>query len=171
MGMTDLGSLSVGGIVPAAVSASAAIKIACGIAAPNVSAQISAMVGFTPKLAFSFADQLSVALQIVNDLQIAIAVGLPALSLSAQVSLGVSVSATLNANLTLIQAQLDVSLALDLELAAAGVRLLTYAGAQNAMGSALTTALGSDATAVNGLVLVATSPAAWAAMQTVFKTS
>lgn len=169
--ITDLGSLTLGVVVPGAASAAVAIDVACGIAAPNVSAQLEALASFTPSAGLSLAAQLSIAQSIVTNIQASIALGIEPPSLADQVAAAAAIIAQLEAQLATVEAQAAIGVALAGLLATGGVRLLRYDGPQNAFGAELSAALGADPTSCNALVLLTTSGAAWTAMQGVFKTS
>ncbi|WP_438041452.1 hypothetical protein [Sorangium sp. So ce128] len=169
--ISDLGSLTLGAVVPAAAGAAAAIDVACDIAAPNVSAQLTALASFTPTASLSLAAQLEIAQSIVSNLQASIALGIEPPSLAEQAAAAAAIISQLEGMFATVQAQAEIGAALEAQLAVGGVRLLAFAGAQSALGGELAAALGPDATAAHALVLVTTSSSAWAAMQGVFTTS
>jgi hypothetical protein len=169
--ITDLGSHTLAEIVPAAADATAAIEVTADIAAPNVSAQLTALASFTPSVTLSLADQLAQAQAIVASIQAAITAGITPPSLDVQVALAAAAVAALQAKLEAIQVQVDFAAALGELLATGDVRLLAFSGAQNDLGSELAAELGGDATSAHALVLVTTSGASWTAMQGVFKTA
>lgn len=169
--ITDLGSLTLGVVVPGAASAAVAIDVACGIAAPNVSAQLEALASFTPSAGLSLAAQLSIAQSIVTNIQASIALGIEPPSLADQVAAAAAIIAQLQAQLVTVEAQAAIGVALAGLLATGGVRLLTYAGAVEDLGPEVAEWLGADPASCNALVLIATSGGTWAAMQGVFKTS
>lgn len=169
--ITDLGSATLAVTVPGAAGAAAAIGVACGIAAPDVTAQLSALASFTPTVSLSFAAQLDIAASIVSNINAAIAAGITPPSLDAQIALSVDIIADLQAKLALIEAQAAIGIALGSLLATAGVRTLTYSGPQDDFGAELAAELGAPTTSCNALVLLTTSGAAWTAMQTLFRAS
>ncbi|WP_437647875.1 hypothetical protein [Sorangium sp. So ce362] len=169
--ITDLGSLTLGAVVPGAAAAAAATVVACDVAAPDVSGQLTALASFAPVAELSFAAQLEIAQSIVANIQEAITLGLTPPSLSLQAEIAADITADLTAKLGTIEAQVAIAAALQALLATGGVRLLRFAGAQNAFGGELGTALGGAATNANALVLLTTSGAAWSAVQGVLKTS
>ncbi|XXX73874.1 hypothetical protein WMF30_40130 [Sorangium sp. So ce134] len=169
--ITDYGSLTLAVVVPAAAEAMAAIDVACGVAAPNVSAQLTALASFTPSAGLTLAQQLEIAQAIVSNIQNAISLGLESPSLEAQVAAAAAITADLQAQLLTVQAQLDIAVVLQGLLATAGVRLLKYVGPQNAFGAELAAELGPAATATYALVLLTNGGDAWTSMQGVFKTS
>lgn len=169
--ITDLGTASIAVAVPGALDASVAIGVACGIAAPNVDAQLTALASFTPSLNLSFVAQLDIAASIATNINGAITAGIAPPSLDAQIDLSLDIIADLQATLLLIQAQAAIGIALGDLLATGGLRLLTYSGPQDDFGGELATELGAPTTSCNALVLLTTSGATWTAMQGIFKTS
>lgn len=166
--ITDHGTATLAVAVPGAAGAAVAIDVACGIAAPDVTAQLAALASFTPTLSLSFAAQLDIATDILTNINAAIAAGITPPSLDAQVSLSLDIIADLQAKLLSIQAQAAIGIALSDLLATAGVRVLTYAGPQDDFGSELATELGGATTSSNAVVLLTSSGAAWTAMQSLF---
>jgi hypothetical protein len=173
MSLVPLGSLSLAVAVPGAASANASLAISNGVAAPNVSAQISAVASFSPSVTPDFAAQLAMAEAIVANIEAAIAAlpPIPILSLSAQVDLALAVKADLLATLAIINAQVTIQAQIAALLAVAGVVAYAWDGANNALGPALTTELGGGATHSNALILYTTSGTTWTGMQSFFKTT
>lgn len=169
--ITDLGSLTLAAVVPAAAAAAVAINVSCGIAAPNVSAQLTALLSFSATVSLSLAAQLDLVAAITANLQAAITLGLTPPTLSAQLDAAIALKLTLEGFLLSIQAQLAIAVALQALLATGGVRLLKYSGPQNTFDTELGTALGSSSASCNALVLLTTTSASWTAVQGVFKTS
>jgi hypothetical protein len=169
--ITDLGSMTIAAIVPAAADATAAIDVSTGIAAPDVSAQLTALASFTPSASLSLADQLTIAQSIVTNIQAAITAGITPPSLSLQAAVAAEIITALQAKLATIEAQVDFSVALQALLATGSVRLLVFSGDQDDFGAELATELGAPTTICNALVLLTTSGASWTAMQGVFRTS
>lgn len=173
MSLVALGSMSIAVAVPAAAEANAALDVAIGIAAPNVTAQITAAAGFTPSVSLSFLDMIAMAEQIIANIEAAIAAipPIPVLDLDAQVTLALDVKADLEAMLLVVNAQLTIQLAIASLLATAGVVAYAWDGANDALGPALTAALGGATTHSNAIILYTTSGATWTAMQSFFKTT
>ncbi|WP_437958599.1 hypothetical protein WME76_02315 [Sorangium sp. So ce119] len=169
--ITDLGSLTLGAVVPAAGAAAAATVAACDVAAPDVSGQLTALATFAPSASLGLAAQLELAQSIVANILASIALGIEPPSLAVQASAAAAVISTLEAKLATVEAQLELAVELQALLGTAGVRLLRFAGPQNTLGGELSSALGSATTSANALVLLTTSGVAWSAMQGVFKTS
>ncbi|KYF64528.1 hypothetical protein [Sorangium cellulosum] len=169
--ITDYGSLTLGVVVPGAASAAAAIDVACGVAAPNVSAQLTALASFTPSAGLTLVQQLEIAQNIVSNIQDAIALGLESPSLAVQAAVAAAITADLQAKLLTVQAQLDAAVELQGLLATGGVRLLKFVGVQNAFGAELAAELGPGSGATYALVLLTNGGDAWTAVEGVLKTS
>ncbi len=170
--ITSLGSLSIGVAVPAASDVNAALLVTANIAAPNVSAQITALASFTPSVTVSFADLLAMANEIIANINAAIAAipPIPVISLSAQVALAAAILVDLNAALAIIDANIALQATIAGLLATGSVQAYIFDGANNAFGGELATALGGATTHTNAIVLLTTSGASWTAMQAFFKT-
>ncbi|XXY23362.1 hypothetical protein WME88_27500 [Sorangium sp. So ce216] len=169
--IVDYGSLTLGAVVPGAAAAAAAVDVACGVAAPNVSAQLTALASFTPSAGLTLPQQLEIAQAIVSNIQNALALGLESPSLDAQVAAAAAVAADLQAKLLTVQAQLNIAVELQGLLATAGVRLLKFVGVQSAFGAELAAELGPGSGATYALVLITNGGDAWTAVEGVFKTS
>jgi hypothetical protein len=171
MSLVALGSMSIAVAVPAAAEANAALDVAIGIAAPNVTAQITAAASFTPSLSLSFLDMIALAEQIIANIEAAIAAipPIPVLDLDAQVNLALSVKADLEAMLLTVNAQLTIQLAIASLLATGGVVAYAWDGPNDALGPALTTALGGATTQSYAVILYTTSGVTWTAMSSFFK--
>ncbi len=171
--ITPLGTVSIAVAVPAAASVNAGLAIVGGIAAPNVSAQVTALASFTPSLILSLTDMLALANQVIANIEAAIAAipPIPTVSLSAQVALAASITATLNAQLAAISAQMSLQVSVAALLATGSIQAYVFDGANNAFGGELATALGGATTHTNAIVLLTTSPSAWLAMEAFFKTT
>jgi hypothetical protein len=171
--LVPLGSLSIAAAVPAAADVNAALLIATGIAAPNVSAQITAVGSFTPTLSPGLDQLLALANAILSNIQAAIAAipPIPILDLQAQIDLAASVQADLLAMLVLINVQVELQLEIAALLVTGGIAAYAWDGANNALGPALTTELGGSTAHSNAIILYTTSPSAWVAMQAFFKTT
>lgn len=154
--ITDLGSLTLAVIVPAAATAAF-------MAAADANAQLTALADFQPVAILSYSAQLDLLANMIANVEAAIAAGLSPPDFSAQVSAAATLSATLSANLTILAG-------IQSALAAGSVRLLVYSGPQDDFGSELATELGSDTTDVDALVLLTSVGASWTAIETIFKT-
>lgn len=168
MGLTYLGSLTVGACVPAALVMNADLLV-------RVQAELSAALALSVDLQFtppSIALSLEFAIQLVASIQAQIALGIELPSISLQLSAAFALVASL-------QLQLDLLLTFKVALGTAGVHAYAFEGQANQMGGEITAALaggfpvpgatGTDHT--NALVLATTVPAAWAALGQILKTS
>lgn len=173
MSLVALGSLSLGVAVPGAAESNAALDVAIGIAAPNVTAQIAAAASFTPSASLGLDDLLAIAEAILANIEAAIAAipPIPVLDLDAQVDLALAVKADLESMLGIVNAQLTIQVDIAALLATAGVVAYAWDGANNALGPALTTELGGATTHSNAIILYTTSGVTWTAMQDFFKTT
>lgn len=171
MAVTDLGSMTLGAAVPAGAALGAAVELTVGIAAPDVEAQLDLAANFSASVNLDLAAQIDIATAIIAQLQASISAGLTPPSLSAQADIAADISADLSVKLGLLNAQLTLALDLLGLLGEAGVRVLTFSGAQNNLGSEIASELGSDSSSANAIILLTQSSAAWTAMEGVFKTS
>jgi hypothetical protein len=171
--LVALGSLSLAVAVPGAAEANAALDVAIGIAAPNVTAQITAAADFSPSASLSLLDLLAMAESIVANIEAAIAAipPIPVLDLSAQVTLAASIKVDLEAMLAVVDAQLTIQLAIGALLATGGVVAYAWDGPNDVLGPALTTELGGATTQSYAVILYTTSGVTWTAMQGLFKTT
>ena len=171
--ITDLGSLTLGVIVPGAADAVVSIELAAGVNLPDVALQIAALTNFTPTVPTSYADQILAVEAVITELEAAINAVPPLTppSLSAQLAFVVAAQASLTARLNELEGQLLFSGALADILATSGVRLFAYDGQQDLFGGELATALGASTTHCNALVILTTSGATWTTMGSLFKTT
>lgn len=168
--ITDLGEMTVGVAVPAVPSLAEAVTVSVEIAAPDVSAQITALDAFAPLESLSLADQVTIAQAIIANLEAAIAAGLTPPSLSAQAAEAAAISAELSTKLTSLETQLGIASAYAPFLAEAGVRVLIFDGDQDDFGGELAAELGADTNHANAIVLLTQSSDAWEALQEVLAT-
>ncbi|HMI84871.1 MAG TPA: hypothetical protein VK550_12310 [Polyangiaceae bacterium] len=173
MSLVPLGSLSLAAAVPGAATANAALDVAIGIAAPNVSAQLTAAASFSPSVSLGLADLIAIAEAILANIEAALAAipPIPVLSLDAQVDLALAIKVDLDAMLLTVQAQLTIQLQIASLLATGGVVAYAWDGANNALGPALTAELGGGSTHSNAIILYTTSGVTWTAMSSLFKTT
>ncbi len=173
MALVNLGSASLAVAVPGAATLDLALLDVCNVAAPNVSAQITAAASFSPSIGLDLTQQISLLNQMLANLNAALAAipPIPTLSLSAQVALAASILVDLNALLALVNAKLAIQVSFASILATAGVEVLAWDGARNALGPALTAERGGATTHSNAVVLYTQSGAAWTAMQALLRTS
>ncbi len=160
--VTELGELSVGACVPTTVAAFGAV-------AADLNSQLAA----------------------AGNLKLALNVGPPTLAVATQIGAVATAQAifsvtgpyfglAIDANLTAIaaiQAQLAALAGIVAALGELGVFLYAYSGTADSFGTAMQAVVGPGLPGglpsdhVDALALIAKTPAAWAALQTVFKTS
>lgn len=169
MTVSDLGTMTLGEAIPAGLALVAAVELTVGIAAPDITAQLALAASFEAEVNLDMNAQIDIALAIIAQLEAALLLGLTAPSLSLQASIAVDISADLTVKLGLLNAQL--SLALGFGFAAAGVRVLTFDGAQDDFGSELAAELGADTSQAYAVVLLTQVSATWTAMEGVLLTS
>lgn len=155
-----LGELTLGGAMPAGSAAIAATL-------PDLEARLAALQNFNPQPG-SIAANLSLAQDILQNVQQGIALGLSPPDISAQIA---EVLSALNA----LQANLVVALTFKDALDSGGVYLFHYQGTAGALGSEFAAELSSGLPGAGGagqatqaVVLAAVAPATWTAFQTVF---
>ena len=170
MSLTPLGSLALSAVVPGAAAAAAAGEIGIEAALPGIQAQLTALASFTPTLDLGgLSGDITIAGNILADLQAALALGLTPPSLQAQLDIVAGLVLTLNNLVILINAQLQIILDLIALLATAGVDAYAYDGPADQLGAALTAQYAGDTDHANALVLVTKIGATWTAMSTLFK--
>lgn len=166
MTVAYLGSLTLGAAVPS-------LPLAIGASLPTVQGQIAGLLAAQlqlnaspPSLAGFIADLNALLANLTNML----ALGIPIPTLSVQL-------AAVAAALVSLQAQASLLLGYQSALGAAGVFAYAYTGQASALGAGFSTELasgfpgGSSADATNALLLATTTPAAWAAIQSIMRTS
>lgn len=159
--VTDLGSTTVGGCIPTTVSAFASVE-------GNLTSQLVAAGGLSTALDVG-PPSVATATQIgaTATLQAMASVTGPYFGLAIDANLG---------TIAAIKAQLAALGGIIAALGQAGVFLYQYNGTADSLGSTLQTVLasglpgGAGTDHVDALCLIASTPAAWAAMQTVMKT-
>jgi hypothetical protein len=175
MTISYVGNLSIGAALPGAATAATAGISGIGAALPDILARIAALQAFIPS-PVNFGEMLTLAQQTVVSIQSGIALGLPAPDISAQIAAIEALIAALLAAVSAVNAQLNVVVDFQGLLAAAGLHVYAYAGAVNAAGSEISTALATGlpagsggAAASSGLLLITESGATWTAMSSVFQ--
>lgn len=170
MSLVPLGSLSMAQALPGAQVAAAAGIAGINGALPDILARIAALQAFSPA-PISFAFNIIEATKIVASLNLAIAAGITPPNIAAQIAQILALLAALEATVAAVNANLSIATDFVSGLAAAGIDAYAWDGSRNALGAALTSALGPSGTHANALVLVTTNGATWGAMQAVFKTT
>ena len=156
--VTELGAVSVGTCLPTTLGAFGAVE-------GNLNAQLAA----------------------AGNLRFALDLGPPSIAVAAEASaqiaasvtapyFGLSISANLDA-IAAIQAQLAALAGIVASLGTAGIFLYAYSGTADSFGTALQAHVGpglpggAPTDHIDALALVASTPAAWAALATVMKTT
>jgi hypothetical protein len=170
-----VGEYTVGECIPIGVAAKAALDVSLGLQLPELQAKLAGLLEIQASLTLtppSLAASLSAALALVASLEASIALGLPSASIDLSVIAGII--AELNIFLGQLNAQLALSLGFGVTFGTPGVHLLKAEGPIEDIGSELAPLIqslaGSGATG-HALVLVATEPGVWAALQQALKTS
>ncbi len=162
--ITYLGSLSIGACIPTSVAVIAT-------AYADLQARVDELLEFQPTITpLSFNLQLDLLAQMTLNIQAMISLGVTLPSVQLQIDACIALVLALEAELAII-------LNLQLALAQAGVFAYSYVGRTDAFGGELATVLaggfpgGAGFDHTNALVLATTTPACWASMQLVFKTT
>lgn len=168
MTITSLGSLSVGGVVPGAVTACVEGDAGISAAIPDIQARIAACAQFSPA-EISFAAQLTLAGQILASINSCLALGLVPPSISAQIVAMTNLMAELLATLNSVQAHAGVLADLQVSLGAVGVEAYAYDGLVGNLAAELAVELGADSDHCNALIQIVRAPAVWAAFSNIMK--
>lgn len=136
----------------------------------DIQARLTALLEFKPNLVPpSLTADIQANAEILANLKLSLALGVTPPSLDVQASIMLDAVALLKAQLAIILALFD--------LFRAGIHVYNYTGQANALGADFTAALasgvpgGAGTDAVDGLLLIAAVPAAWAAIAQLFKTT
>lgn len=162
MTVTYLGSLTIGAALPG-------VNAALLTAYADLQARVTALAAFAPA-PIEFSAQVTLLGQMTANIQTMIALGISPPSISAQIAIVAALVAAL-------EAQLSVILGYTNALGVAGLFLYAYAGRADQLGPGFSATLaagfpgGTGADATNALLLATTTPACWAAMQQLFKTT
>jgi hypothetical protein len=160
--VTELGEVSIIGCVPAAAGA-------FGLAEANLNGQLAISGGMKASLDVG-PPSVALAGQIGAELSAQVMASVTAPYFGAAIAVDVNAIA-------LIQAQLRIIVALIASLGTMGVFLYKYSGTADSFGTAMQSVVGPGLPGgfpsdhVDALALIASTPAAWAAMQNLFKTS
>lgn len=175
--ITPVGELTLGETIPGAVAVGVAGAAGINLALPNIQETLDALLAFSPA-PVDFNAQLNLALQTVASIQAGISAGLTPPDIAAQIAIIAAQIAALAANVGTINAQLTIITDFQSLLSAAGIFVYAYAGDVGDFGTELQAEIGAGIPPsvdpgdnCNGLVLLTTVPATWAAMSEVFKVS
>lgn len=173
MSVTFLGSMTLGDALPGAVGAAAAGIAGINLALPDILARIAALQSFLPT-PVDFTAQLVLAQQTLQSVQATIALGLPVPDISAQLLAVQALIAALLAAVNAVNAQLDLITDFQAILGESGIYAYASDGTVANLGAELSSALSTTPGLAgpmhaNSVILVAATPAAWAAIQGVFQ--
>lgn len=160
--LTELGEVSAGACVPSAAGA-------FGLVEANLNGQLVAKGSLKASLDVG-PPSVALATQIGAELSAQVMASVTAPYFGATIQVDVDAIA-------LIQAQLTAFAAIRIALGVAGIYLYQYSGTADSFGTALQSVVGSGLPGgqpsdhVDSIVLIASTPAAWAAIQQIFKTS
>lgn len=176
MTVTQVGQLTIGAVVPVAIAAQATADASLGLVIPQITAQIAGLIALITQLGLtppSIEGSIALLTQAIASLQAAVT--LP--GASANITAIAAALAQLEATLLSLSAQLAASAALGVTLGTPGVWVYSYDGTPGAFGPNFSGAIGGGlpdsldpALPINGLVLLTSDPATWAAMRTCFRT-
>jgi hypothetical protein len=170
------GELTIGGALPGANGVTVAAIAGINGALPDLLSRIASLQAFAPT-DVNLGAQLQLAGSIVGNIQTSIQLGIAPPSIAAQIAAIAALVAAMLTQLAGVQAQLDLVLEFQGLLAAAGIHIYAFSGTSGGLGGELATELasgtpgGSPSDPANAVVLVTTSPAAWAALSQVVKVS
>lgn len=167
MTATLVGSYTVGECLPIALDAQASLQAQL----PSIQAKVTGALAAQAAVVLqppTLAADLTAALGLVAQLQAAIALDLPSVTLD--LALMAAIVAELQAELGSLTAQLDRFVS----LGAAGVHLIVQDGTLGTLGGDVggaAAAIGRSDTATRAVVMVTTTPAAWAGLSACVKVS
>lgn len=170
------GQLTIGACIPLVATAQAQIDTAASISLGEVEAKVAGALEGQARLAVtppSLAANLAFALQMVQDLQAAIAIGTPDAVFDA--SGAARIAAELQATLGQLQASIAFAASLGVTLGTPGIYLFRTSGAVGTRGTELQAEIGGGLPTgggpnvqVEGFILLAASNAAKAALGATF---
>ncbi len=170
MSLVSLGSIDLATSLPGANAAGVAGAAGINGALPDINARIAALGAFAPA-PISFSADIAAANNIAASIGVAVSAGLTPPDIAGQIAQIAALLAALEAEALAVQANLTLVTNFLGLLAAGGIDAYAWDGARNALGAAVTSALGSSTAHSNAIVLVTTNGATWTAMQSVFKTT
>jgi len=166
-----LGSLTLGGCLPTALTAAAELDATATIALPELSGKLAGLLNVQAALTIqppTLNASLSAALKIVAELQASISLGLPGATL--QLSALAAIIAEIEASLGSIQAAIALAAALSLQLGTAGVHAYSFTGRADELGPAVRSITigglpgGAPSDFAGAVLFAATAPAARVAL-------
>lgn len=168
----ELGTLSLGAIVPGMAVAQASAALAVEAALGEIQAKLAGLLNVQAALLFPPLPTaaLTGALQVVQALQLDLAIAAPSLQITGIASLIIE----LQAQILALQASLDLVLSFD--LGAAGIVAYEYEGTTDTLGSSLSSVTsgglpgGTGSDPCFALILATSVPSTWAALSKVLLT-
>lgn len=172
MTLTALGEMTVGAALPGAASAAASGSLGIAAAAPDLDAQLDALVHFAPLPTVSLAEQLIAAESILASVHSAIALGPLLPPVPPMLEQAAALQVTLDElKIRQLDVQASAAICATVTAAAAGgsVRVYVYDGARGSLGDELGAALGGagGSAHVSAIVLLASDPSTWSALTTI----
>jgi hypothetical protein len=167
-----IGSFDLGSCVPMALTANAGLSASIDFVLPELEAKLAGFLEIQAELTInppSLEADLEAALGLVAQLQALIALGLP--SIGIDLTLIAGLIAELELSLGALSARLSFSVGFGLLLGTPGVYLVHHSGP---IGDVLPAGLpggSGPSQPVQGIGIFATDAGAWAAIQSVFRTS
>jgi hypothetical protein len=167
---TSLGEVTLGAVVPIALTATGAATASLSVQLPQLQTKLAALIQLQARVALTppsiVASIQSIAV-LTASLQAALAVGAP--SLPIEVSALLAVVAEISATIGSLTAQLGIVAGIEAQLGGASVHLLRYDGTVTGLVPTGIPGISGSAN-INALLTVAASSISWEAMQAVFKT-
>lgn len=175
MTATYLGSLTIGAVLPGAVSLGLAGAAGINLAMPNLQDQLKSLLAVKPA-PVSFAAQITTLQAMIKGIEASASLGLAPPSVAMQIAAIAKLVAALQAQLGSLTAQLAVIESFGNALAAGGVHAVAFEGQAAGFAAEVGALLGtapvlSPTDAARGIALVTTSGATWTAMRSIFRVS
>lgn len=172
MTVTFEGSITIGGAVPLLNTANAALTLSASATLPNITAQLEGLANVSVALTIGppdIAGTITATAEVLLQLQASISGPTVSLEIAAILSL----IAELEVELGNIQLAVGLAASIDLVLGQSGVFVYSYEGTVSALGPELSAALlanppGLPGNTAGGVLLVGSTPAAIAALVTLF---
>lgn len=171
MAFTHLGELTLGAVVPVALSATAAATASLNAQLPELQIKLASLLELSARVALvppTIAASIQTVIALNASLVAALSVGAPAVMVD--VSGLLAVMAQLSADIGALTLQLQVILGIEAQLGGASVHLLRYDGTASGLVPEGIPGVSAGAD-VHAIVVLASTSAAWGAIQSVFKTS
>lgn len=171
MAFTHLGELTLGAVVPVALSATGAAVASINAQLPELQIKLASLLELSARVALvppTIAASIQTAIALNASLVAALSVGAPAVSVD--VSGLLAVMAQLSADISALTLQLQVILGIEAQLGGASVHLLRYDGTAGALVPEGIPGVSSGQD-VHAIVVLGASSVSWGAIQSVFKTA